>query len=195
MIAVSAWAQEPSADGQQSPEPGEHEAPGSFGAAALPNRIFLPEENLTEGGPDWDDLEIGKFYEISAPGIYQESDEDQMRGWFIEERPHFKEYISINEHVDMLTWLDVEEKMLEEVTDSTVARAIKVYGVESVHTADITGQYLDIVGTLSGHRQKSRNFQIMKYGDKAAIYDYNNKIIRILSLEPMDKNTILQEQN
>lgn len=164
-------------------------------------KIFFPYMELQDGGLDWEDLAMDKFYELSRPALWNgpknpdpEAEEAENPGWIMVDNPHITEYVSLNEYGDMLTWITTEEKMLEQITDSTVARAVKKVSVESVHTVDVSGEFLDIVGTIKGKRQESKNFQIMKYADKLIIYDYNNKILRLLSTEPREKATIIEEE-
>lgn len=212
MIPAMAMAQEPeAAEAPSQQQPMEYEAPGAGGAGVEPASIMLPYMELADGGTNWDNLEVGKFYHISAPAHWYEpapqedgksadgsnsaGNSEANKGWIMEENRWINEYISINEYTDMLTWLKVEEIMLEEITDSTAARATRRKVTESVHTVDASGEYLDIIGTISGYRQKSRNFQIMQYAGRTVIYDYNNKILRLLDPEPLEKNSIIDEQN
>ncbi len=193
--------------GQQSDQPAdtEREAPGTGGAATLPQTIFMPYMEMEEGGLEWESLEAGKFYEISNPAYWngpKTADADstvsqENLGWVMDADSRISHYISINEYSDMLTWLTMEEQMLEMVTDTTVARVVGKKAVESKHTIDVSGEYLDIVGTLSGPRREneSKNFQVMTYAGKLVMYDYTNKIMRLLSTEPKDKEDIIKEQN
>lgn len=164
---------------------------------AKPTYIFFPEMELLDGGIDWSDLEHNKYYAISAPAEWRATGDEggnaEENGWFMDEHPAKLEFISLNEYEDMLSWLELTEEMAEEITDTTAARAVGQHAEVSKHTVEISGEYLDILGTLSGHRQKSRNFQIMKYAGKTIMYDYNNKILRLLEMVPMDMDDIIKE--
>ncbi len=174
-------------------------------AAAVPATIFLPYMEMEEGGLEWESLEPGKYYEVSNPAYWNgpkngETDSTsnpENLGWVMEDNSRISHYISINEYADMLMWLTMEEEMLEQVTDTTVARVVGKSAHESKHTVEISGEYLDILGTLSGPRREneSKNFQIMRYAGKLVMYDYNNKIIRLLSTEPINREAIINEQN
>lgn len=192
MMATTALAQDDGAM-QDTAAPVAMEA-----EKAIATTIFLPEMELVDGGMDWSDLEHGMYYAISAPAEWKaavdENGEKTENGWFMAATPDKTEYISINEYEDMLTWIDIKEEMAEEVTDSTAARAVRKSNIKSVHTVETNGEYLDILGTLSGHRQVSRNFQIMKYAGKYIMYDYSNKILRLLSIEPLSQDDIIKEE-
>lgn len=191
MICTATLAQEPER---------YREAPGSGGAATLPATVFFPEMELADGGQNWEDLQPGLFYEVSAPAYWNgpkngaPSTEEKL-GWVMEINPKVTEYVSIDEDAETLTWIVREENMLEEITDSTVARAIKRKALEGIYTVDVSGEYLDILGSISGLKQGSRNFQIMRYADKLVMYDYNNKIMRVMDLDnPKKKDDIIKDE-
>lgn len=151
-------------------------------AAQQPEKIFFPDMEIADADITWSSLEKGKFYEISLPGEWAVSADGEQEGYFAEQDPSTKEYISINDDEDVLTWLTVKQQSADCITDSTTARAIHRDYTESVYTADISDAYLDIVGTQKGRKIKSRNFQLAIYAGKYAVYDYNNKILRLLDI-------------
>lgn len=178
----------------------EPPAPGSNGAAIVPSKIMLPYAELQDSGMEWQELEPGKFYEISQPAFWTEEPDsasaEPFKGWIMEEKPGTREYISVNEFGDMLTWLSLEERMIEQqATDSTVETISKIYISESVHTVEISGEYLDRLGSLSGPKRQFKSLQIMKYNGCLVIHDYVSKYIRHLSQEPHSKEQFYNTQN
>jgi len=182
--ACMLWAQEPEAVEPPTIAPAETEDD-------KPKFVFLPEMELKEGVMNWGDLKKDLYYQISAPAEWKTTEADG-NGWFLPENPPIQEYVSLSDDEMLLSWIDVEEEIQEQVIDSTVSITTNKKALESLHTVDVSGEYLDIVGTIKGHRQNLKSLQIMQYADKIVLYD-NNKVIRILTLEPIEKQDVIKK--